>query len=796
MGETAILILTISVFGALCLALFAVRIYTSRNSTLGIIARASSVAALCSAGTYLVLLICLRYFPHLFAIRSGQFNGHVKFALPFTALTAAILSISFLITLAAFVLLFTWRTHSQSGFLANLSTPLLRIGEYLANLSTPLLWIGVATVSGGATFIALQSTLLTAVHTASARWPRASGEVPGLVLPAEKAQQISVYAAQNGTEDVSAVSEIAESTQNLSVYNAIISPVTPDTTNILIDKVPTNIDFYIGEAAATNVIPQTGQQVNPQIKSLFGPEVLSVTLFCNFCDGSRMEQKNITLETGDVLRSTHASFRITPNATLTAEGLSNLIFQVTGKADILYDSVVVPVGVRAGSQPTHAAPASPALSALGNIAQPAGTRPIDLTIFCKTDDGPYIKLLLRPGNQDLAALFKTREKLKPGEEWREFVTGLTWPALSERLRDDYNLLSGIVNQNPELQKAVTGDSTSVMIPQITQLKPDDGQKLVEQMAKSGQFLYDGLFNNDASLRDLIADIEKFKKQDGTPLLIRIVTQSISLPWQLLHPLGPTDAASFWGFRYELVIDPVPSKSGYYPGQLYYKNGPLIFGKFHSTPGDGNQLVDSSGQAEFTFLSTTLGLKGVLPAVDSKQSFLDSLAEKRQSVQLLVVFTHARSDVVTTPGPGGDAAAPPVGGPAIEFRAGELVNIRSLEDLHNSIAYPDTFNFQEQPLVILNGCGTGSMGFIALGDRNFPTKFLSFGARGVIATEAPVWTLFADDFATALFRGMKKTSGPVSLVLMNARKDFLHSYNNPLGLLYSYYGGVDSSLVVQ
>jgi hypothetical protein len=795
MGETAILILTISVFGALCLALFAVRIYTSRNSTLGIITRASSVAALCSTGTYLVLLICLRYFPNLFAIRSGQFNGHVKFALPFTALTAVILSISFLITLAAFVLLFTWRTHPRPDFLANLSTPLPRIGDFLANLSTPVLWIGVAAVSGGATFIALQSTLLTAVHTASARWPKASGEAPGLVLPSDKVQQISDYAAENGTENIPAVTAIAESTSNLSVYNAIMSPVTPDTTNILIDKAPTNIDFYVGEAVANNVIPQTGQQVSPRIRSLLEPEVLTVTLSCSFCDGSEMQQKDITLEPGNVPRSSHATFTITPIAALTAEGVSNLVFQITGKAGILYDSVVVPVGVRSGAQPTRAAAASPALSALGNISQPPGMRPIDLTIVCKTD-GLNIKLLLRPDNQDLAALFKSREKLKPGEEWREFDTGLTWPTLSARLLNDYLLLSGIVNQDPDLQKAVTGGDPPLIIPQITRLKPAEGQQLVERLARAGQFLYEGLFNNDADLKDLIADLEKFKKQDGTPLLIRIVTRSISLPWQFLHPLGPTDAESFWGFRYELVIDPVPNRNGYYPGQLHYKNGPLIFGKYHSIPGDGNQLVDNTGQAEFTFLSTILGLKGVLPAVDSKQSFIDSLAQKRQSVQLLVVFTHARSDVVPTQGPGGNTAAPPIGGPAIEFRAREIVNIGSLEDLHNSVAYPDTFNFQEQPLVILNGCGTGSMGYLAPSDRNFPTKFLSFGARGVIATEAPVWTLFADDFATALFQGMKKTSGPVSLVLMNARKDFLHSYNNPLGLLYSYYGGVDSSLVVQ
>ena len=318
---------------------------------------------------------------------------------------------------------------------------------------------------------------------------------------------------------------------------------------------------------------------------------------------------------------------------------------------------------------------------------------------------------------------------------------------------------------------------------------------MDQVGNTGKYLYGGLFESAPELHEAIGLLEKFKRSDGKPLLIRIVTESISLPWQFLHPLGPANEDGFWGFKYELVVDPGPEKKGYYPADLHYGDGPLIFGKYHAGVADQNQLVDTKGQAEYLNMSSALGFKGLLPVADSRKLFLDELTNHLRDLQMLVVFTHARNDVVEQAGTTDVALSPSGGGPALAFGPKEFVTVNTLENLQTSVAPPAEFEFAMHPLVVLNGCTTGSASFFASGNRTFPRTFLSFGARGVVATEAPVWALFADDFGTLLLRSMS-TKIPVSSALLETRKRYVHDSKNPLGLLYTYYGGVDSSLILE
>ena len=751
----------------------------SRLSTLTISITAGIVS---TTAAYVALLIYLRFFSHGVWREPERWLRGQKFPLPFTVWIGFILGSCFLLTVVLVnFLVKRKRSSSQDAFLAPLLAPL----------------VGAAVLAtGGSTFVALRVAPPAPAPQSEIGWAKASGEVPGLILPKSTVEEIVADSERTGEERIEQTTQIANSSVNLSIYNALVSPVVPGTKNVLFNKTRTKVEFYIGTPTTGNVVPEARKTVNPEIAKLPATENLAVSLYCDFCEESKLQHGTITVEPGSPVHSSSAIFQFIPNAERTEKGIGDLVFQVTGTGGTLYDNVVVPVAVETGGAPDRTAlAASGANTALGNDAFPDGGRKLDLTIFCQSD-GNKIKLQLRPDNPDLALSFNGRQNDGPPGGLKEFASGLTWIDLSTRLLQDYRLLDGIIRQDPILQKAVTGKSTSDMLPQITDLKPQEEQKLLQPMASTGQFLYDGLFNQNQDLKDLISIVEGFKRKDGKPVLIRIVTGGISLPWQFLHPLGSPKEETFWGFKYELIIDPLKAENGFYPGTLHYKNGPMMFGKYHAQAGDPeNQLVEQEGEGEIKYLSSDLGFKGLLPAVDSRQSFLDGLNQNRKSLELVIVFTHARNDVVSQPGTKDVTVTQSVSGPELEFRAGEFVSVGSLEDLRNSVEPPDVFRLEQQPLVFLNGCGTGTASFSAMGNRNFPTIFLVMGARGILATEAPVWTRFADDFAQELLKQMK-AKDPVSLVLFNARREFLHDHKNPLGLLYTYYGGVDSSLVVE
>jgi len=95
-------------------------------------------------------------------------------------------------------------------------------------------------------------------------------------------------------------------------------------------------------------------------------------------------------------------------------------------------------------------------------------------------------------------------------------------------------------------------------------------------------------------------------------------------------------------------------------------------------------------------------------------------------------------------------------------------------------------FVEQPIVLLNGCETGTGGVEPTSDRSFPGIFTKLGARGVIITDAPIWQYFALHFGNDIIDEMFKGT-EMSQLLLDLRRKYLERSKNPLGLLYSYYG---------
>ena len=105
-------------------------------------------------------------------------------------------------------------------------------------------------------------------------------------------------------------------------------------------------------------------------------------------------------------------------------------------------------------------------------------------------------------------------------------------------------------------------------------------------------------------------------------------------------------------------------------------------------------------------------------------------------------------------------------------------------------------------MFLDACETGLSPQIVIDDpdvtgtaRSFPTALLTAGARGVLVSESKVWDDFALFFGNALIE--KLLSGKeVATSLLETRHQFLTNSNNPMGLLFSYYGNPDVRILAK
>jgi hypothetical protein len=589
------------------------------------------------------------------------------------------------------------------------------------------------------------------------------------------------------------------------VYNAIFSPKLPGMLNGLVDRQKTQVDFYIGKPSEASAIPAEKASVNKEILSQAGMESLTITLTCAFCDGKTVEEQVIQFSPATSEQSTKATFQFVPDRRLTKDGMANLAFQIKNMG-IVYDNIVLDVYVGNAGQPavSEAADSNAQQSTEVNVLAPPDARPADLTITC-FQDGNSVAVTLDPGqNTQLIQLFRGRQ-MKDATHPRVFHTGITVSALLQIERNDYFYLASLVDQSPDLTKALSGDpQAGIALSGSTTLTADEEGQLLDRLYDQGQTLYRKLFINapDADLRDLMTDFDGYSGS-GAPALIRIETHSINIPWQFLYPPvskgQAKDPGGFWGFRYEVVVDPLAEKApGYYPNMpLEYGAGPLLLATYHAADSDpaNDREVSSEGKQMGAFLGSQMGFKGITK-VDSRKDFLNELQTNGFAIQMVVAFTHAEGDTALQQTNGGEIQVTQrLAGPELRFSNNEYVTLDALDQLSNGLPAQDELLLTNRPLVLLNGCETGAAALYEGIDRSFPSEFLQMGARGVIATEAPIWTSFGYDFGSALMLNMK-SGQTASLALLRARQTFLRNHNNPLGLLYSYYGGVKTSITLR
>jgi hypothetical protein len=101
-------------------------------------------------------------------------------------------------------------------------------------------------------------------------------------------------------------------------------------------------------------------------------------------------------------------------------------------------------------------------------------------------------------------------------------------------------------------------------------------------------------------------------------------------------------------------------------------------------------------------------------------------------------------------------------------------------------------FRNGPLVFLNMCESAQV--LPSLSGGFIPFFIEFGARGVIGTECPMTSTFANPFAQKFLQRFLRGNDPAGRILLDLRREYLYlgsdregrPLGNPLGLAYTLY----------
>jgi hypothetical protein len=584
------------------------------------------------------------------------------------------------------------------------------------------------------------------------------------------------------------------------IYNAIFDPTVPPTRTHLYDGRKTSIRFFLGPPDAKNAIPAPKSLINEKILKKRGLVPLGVTMTCRACADESLQKRAIVYRSDEGI-SSEALFTITPLRARSRreDGFSQIIFDVSSQG-VEYDHVAVDVFVDPpeGTKDT-------ALGRAPSFPPPGeGYKPDVVFTFDWQSDG-QLKVQVEPVDATIIKLCKAGCR-DAGGDYRWLDAG---SASREEIRElalrTYSTLKALVEQDPQLLREISPGADTKLSPNASNLpNSQDLNKILTTFFHLGAQFYRRVFLDDADpeLRAFMKAFAKLSFSDR-PIRVKIVARDIYLPWQFLHAPSQMSQDRFWGFRYELAVvnDSNNGRDGRLPDAINYAGSdPAVFALYRGEPRE-DTTVSEYGRREYAFFGQKFGNTGLISA-DSRGMFLDTLEHKGQALKLLLAYTHATSGVI-------EARASPdgptvylreVAGQRILFAKNDFVSVEDLNELRDNLDEDQDRFFLAQPLALLNACETGApvqpipdgKGRSQETLPNLPATMLRLGARGVIVTESPVWPGFAyhfeEDLIEELAHGVE-----VPRALYDVRRKYL-GYNNPLGLLYSYYGTPGAKIV--
>lgn len=310
----------------------------------------------------------------------------------------------------------------------------------------------------------------------------------------------------------------------------------------------------------------------------------------------------------------------------------------------------------------------------------------------------------------------------------------------------------------------------------TDLLSNAGPKL----AVAGHRLFQEIFRQRDG--DLNAIAEKLEKASvDRRLVLTLHSNDFFIPWGMLytHPDGGNLKADgsnwnpkgFWGARHILehntdrqdlrtVIQPVAKR--------------LHVG-LNVDIGLDNELPVAVVQPVVSFFQ---GIRTAACSIrTTKAELRDALTDPRYNEQIVYFCCHG---VVT-----GVENAPNFGESTIALsdRPREDITVGDIEYWLKNRA------LESNPVIFINTCQGGQMA--SLFYRSFAAEFLRRQANCVIGAQVDVPAVFAAEYAQRFFAEFLKGKRRVGELVRDLAWQFLDTYKNPVGLIYSLYSGADT-----
>ncbi|MBP0624737.1 CHAT domain-containing protein [Cupriavidus consociatus] len=579
------------------------------------------------------------------------------------------------------------------------------------------------------------------------------------------------------------------------VYNASLSPALPRSSafpkrQVLKSGQATTLRFHLGPQDPLSILE--AKIAATEIRTSKADVPLSVVLACSFCAPRADSLRHIVYKP-DARQSNDASFAFTPLASADGSAytatLQILIINDTTGTE--HDRLSIDVAVDA-AKPATAAVGSTVSTRTVKAVEPSEASPAwqpDLILYAYEELGRYVSIEIEPVSAEMKALIGSLTLDASGAR-RKFRSGVDDATMVDAMtKTSYGVMSAVSLQGEFLDRlSATGVDAAVSDASQTTLKLNDAEAKVvaETIAASGRQLYRHLFtrSQESDLRTAIRQIESAADQPrARPLRLKVITDRISLPWQYLHPVGPSvDPNKFWGMRFSLSVLRTSTGGAGRGAQVGQPTVPtVVFARYGKSADDSvHQAIKQIAQLkQITFREPLV--------VDSGPKLLnDALTRDRRQVSAILTFLHASS--------GAQTPADYMSGPQLEFNTGDLVTSENLENLLNVMSAEELESrvpyLTSMPLVILNACETGPsthLPHVKLQDALF-----LLGAEGVVVTEVSVWIPLGHEVATRLIGKLGKGDA-VSDALTMVRRELYAEKKNPLGLLYAYYGDPAATL---
>jgi hypothetical protein len=546
--------------------------------------------------------------------------------------------------------------------------------------------------------------------------------------------------------------------------------------------VKTKLSFDIGPKWANSVLPDAVP--NPAIVNSIEDLPLTVVLGCDFCAPDGTFKQHITFRT-EQGRTELVQFDFTPQARKDGAGYQEELHLVVidGGAGRELDRLTIPVTVKAS--PAAGAPAGINRSLAFRVSRSrpsAGPTP-DVIIYAIEDSGPSVRFSIEPVSPAMVTLLGPLAL--DGGKPRTFRSAvLDAEHVDHASAWSFDALSAISLQETGLAKLrATGVSTVISDEARENLlfSASEASSVAEVIAATGQQLYGAFFyGGDPILTQLITLLEQAASTNDEPLRVKIVTDRLSLPWQYLHPVGPViDPKQFWGMRFSLSV--LRTNDGARSWRESAAAAPAAHTVLFAHYGTDTDPSVDLARAQIDKLRLALPSMTVEPVYTGKD-LMKRLRDSKDAIAGFLTFMHATS--------GGQN-----GTPTLEFGDADKVDSMDFAVLKNKVpaADQDLRYLSQGPLAVLNACETGPA--LKRSQSKLPTSLFKLGVRGVVVTEVSVWQTLGDAVAQRLFARLAKGEAAAD-ALTAVRRELLAEKNNPLGLLYAYYGDPAATLLPQ